>query len=54
MQEEMARTWKKYDELQDRIEKAKEYIELGINFDSLGVSRTKRKLLEILKRSDKE
>ena len=54
MQEEMARTWKKYDELQDRIEKAKEYIELGINFDSLGVSRTKRKLLEILKGSNKE
>ena len=43
------------DGMLETIEKAKEYIELGINFDSLGVARTKRKLLEILdKVGDKE
>lgn len=31
------------------IKEAREYIELGINLDGLGVARTKRKLLEILK-----
>lgn len=30
MQKEMARTWKKYDELQGRINKAIEYIEKGL------------------------
>ena len=37
-----------YYELLDAIKEVREYIELGINFDSLGVARTKKKLLEIL------
>ena len=40
------------DGMLETIENAIEYIELGINFDSLGVARTKRKLLEILKGSE--
>ena len=45
---------KEIERLNNRINKAIEYIELGINFDSLGVARTKRKLLKILKGEDKE
>lgn len=42
-------------DLENIIEEVREYIELGMNFDSLGVARTKKKLLEILdKVSDKE
>ena len=41
-------------ELEDRIDKALEYIELGINMDSIGVARTKRKLLNILQGRDKD
>ena len=41
--------------LNNIIKEVKEYIELGMNFDSLGVARTKKKLLQILnKGSDKE
>ena len=40
--------------LNNIIKEAREYIELGMNFDSLGVARTKKKLLGILKGSDKE
>ena len=38
------------------IKEVREYIELGMNFDSLGVARTKKKLLEILDKagSDKK
>ena len=37
MQEEMVRTWKKYDELQQRIDRAVEYIEeRGQFFDKVG------------------
>ena len=34
------------------IKEVREYIELGINFDSLGVARTKKNLLEILDKVD--
>ena len=41
--------------LENIIKEVREYIELGMNFDSLGVARTKKKLLQILdKGSDKE
>lgn len=36
------------EKLHSIIKEAKEYIELGINFDSIGVARTKRALLEML------
>ena len=34
------------------IKEVREYIELGMNFDSLGVARTKKKLLEILDKGE--
>ena len=51
---EIAEKDKEIERLNNRINKAIEYIELGINFDSLGVTRTKRKLLKILKGEDNE
>ena len=45
---------KEIERLNNIIKEAREYIELGMNFDSLGVARTKKKLLGILKGSDKE
>ena len=38
--------------LNNIIEEVREYIELGMNFDSLGVARTKKKLLQILDKGE--
>ena len=43
---------KEIERLNNIIKEAKEYIELGINFDSLGVARTKRALLDILNKGE--
>ena len=43
---------KKINDLQAIIKEVREYIELGMNFDSLGVARTKKKLLQILDKGE--
>ena len=43
---------KEIERLNNIIEEAREYIELGMNFDSLGVARTKKKLLQILDKGE--
>lgn len=42
----------KAERLNNIIEEVREYIELGMNFDSLGVARTKKKLLQILDKGE--
>ena len=49
--EENDKLQQEIERLNSIIKEVREYIELGMNFDSLGVARTKKKLLEIL---DKE
>ena len=43
---------KEIERLNNIIEEVREYIELGMNFDSLGVARTKKKLLQILDKGE--